>query len=285
MTLIGIHGIGQDRIGVRQLAREWGDGLSSGARRAGIPQAGLPDPLFDIVYYAHLYRGEAETLGEETASEHEIGLEEAEFLQAVLAELDPVAAAETAPPPEVLNRFVGAFACPAWLTRTMLWVDERSNRQVSETLVRRLRQVWRYLTEPALADDIRGLLHDRLTAAPESRVLAAHSLGSVVAADLVARGAFPSGRNRLVTMGSPLAYGVVRDRMLDGRAFPTTLPCDWYNVHDPRDVVTASHGLAGLVPGVTDIRIGNWPGNAHAAANYLRRPQTARALLDPQEPA
>ncbi|CAL9428381.1 hypothetical protein [Streptomyces sp. enrichment culture] len=285
MTVIGLHGIGQERVGARQLAREWSAGLTAGARRAGIPQARLPDPLFDIAYYAHLYRPGAATLGREAGPEDEIGLEEAEFLQAVLAELDPVAAAAHTPPPDVLNRFVGVFACPAWLTRTMLWLDERRGRRISETLVRRLRQVWRYLTEPALADGVRELLGDRLRAAPEPVVLAAHSLGSVVAADLVAGGAFPPGGSRLVTFGSPLAYRVVRERMLDGRSFPAAPPCDWTNVHDPQDVVTASRGLAGLVPGVTDIRVGNWAGNAHAAANYLRRPQTARALLVPREPA
>ncbi|MBP2215961.1 hypothetical protein [Arthrobacter sp. CAN_C5] len=115
---------------------------------------------------------------------------------------------------------------------------------VAERLKKPLRQVTAYLTDQALHDDIqtRVLAH----VGPETRVIVGHSLGSVVAYEIVAQH-LPTPLPLLVTLGSPLGLrSIIYDRL---RPQPPGYPVGarrWVNISDRNDLVAAEPDLSGL---------------------------------------
>ncbi|AII10558.1 hypothetical protein [Rhodococcus opacus] len=118
-------------------------------------------------------------------------------------------------------------------------------------------------------------------------VVVGHSLGSIVAYDLLTR-LPPSQKVRmLVTAGSPLGFPIVQKNLLGkqpGRkpAVPAkvpTRPAAWLNAYDVLDIVALVHPLAGMfeesVPGqLIDERTHN-PTGPHAIEDYLADPDIA----------
>lgn len=107
-----------------------------------------------------------------------------------------------------------------------------------------------------------------------------HSLGSVVAVDLLAHLPRNVHVRRLITIGSPAgATGTFRqhpEALL--RDFPYHRVGSWVNVLAPWDVVTRGLGVAHLFPAAVDVRI---PGGQHAAAAYLSHPAVGKLAADP----
>jgi hypothetical protein len=122
-------------------------------------------------------------------------------------------------------------------------------------------------------------------------VIVGHSLGSIVAYDLLTR--LPASHNiRLfVTAGSPLGFPIVQKNLLGkqaGRppAVPAsvpTRPAAWLNAYDVLDIVALVHPLAGTfgesVAGqLADERTHN-PTGPHAIADYLSDPDIAVPIV------
>lgn len=118
-------------------------------------------------------------------------------------------------------------------------------------------------------------------------VVVAHSLGSVVAIDLLNH--LPPGVRirRLISVGSPAGtQGFHRsgpERLLDARNFPFHLVDSWINLFSPWDPVTFGRGLGGVFPAAGDVRI-DLPRWEHAAELYLAHPNVARVVADAVRP-
>lgn len=108
-------------------------------------------------------------------------------------------------------------------------------------------------------------------------VLVAHSLGSVVALDLL-REYRPAHVTSLVTCGSPLGLDAVQRRMPGGPAVPEGIR--WTNVWSAADIVTVGAPLTNdWGPGVTDIEIEGRRDDPHAFGTYLSAPEVAHAVV------
>ncbi|TDV36831.1 hypothetical protein [Actinophytocola oryzae] len=253
---VGVHGIGQHRVSPGRLADRW--------RRA----LGRADVTFELAYYAHLYSGHSGRLGDdEPDSAEQVPSEaEIEFVAEVLSDVpdtEGVGAEELGPP----------ALWPSFVNRALVAVDRRWGRSAGGVLLRCVRQVYRYLSHPALAEEIRGVVTDTIAGRPG--VVVAHSLGSVVVFDALTRGLLPPGTS-LVTIGSPLSWPTIR-RRIDGGSPPEG--CSWHNFHDLLDVVTGGHGLGPAQAGVVDHQVSNGWLDPHAAVRYLRQPSVADAVL------
>lgn len=146
--------------------------------------------------------------------------------------------------------------------------------------MRPFEQARNYLKKPQIRAHVLDIVLGKL---PQSGklVIVAHSLGSVVAADLVPR--LPLGLEvaALVTIGSPLANGSfdVDDLRKTLRDPPANLAW-WVNFWNVRDLVAAHRGLSSVFPWMVDFRIdtkGLFP-KAHAAVEYLRNQSVAEAV-------
>lgn len=111
-------------------------------------------------------------------------------------------------------------------------------------------------------------------------VIVGHSLGSVVAADLLRR--LPPGLKcvGMVTIGSPLAncrFDV--DLLRDALKEPPTNLSWWVNFWNPLDPVAASRGLSSVFPWLLDIRVTtNTDLHVHDAENYFKQEAVAAAI-------
>lgn len=142
--------------------------------------------------------------------------------------------------------------------------------------MRALPQARRYLENDATRANT---LHRVLATLPESGpiVLVAHSLGSIVAADLLTR--LPAGVTvaGMITLGSPAGHLALHrgsDRLEVLRDPPENLAW-WLNVWGGADPVTGLRGISHRFPWVLDIAL---PAARHPMENYLGSPVVATAV-------
>lgn len=127
------------------------------------------------------------------------------------------------------------------------------------------------------------VLHRVLESLPQqgSIVLVGHSLGSVIAADVLTRIPDKLEIAGMVTVGSPLAQGNFDLGKLetDLKEPPATLQW-WVNFWSRTDPVTALRGAASAIPWLLDIRVPTVisPVHGHYAAEYLEEPLVGKAV-------
>jgi PGAP1-like protein len=144
-----------------------------------------------------------------------------------------------------------------------------------------VKQVTRYMRDRALREEIETCVREAIT--PDTRVVVGHSLGSVIAYEVLAASAADLGVTTLVTLGSPLGIpNVIFDRLTPppehGKgSWPSCLD-RWHNIADPGDVVALVKKLSPLFGGgVTDWLVHNGA-KAHDAKPYLTAEETGRAI-------
>ncbi|WP_406631969.1 hypothetical protein [Amycolatopsis sp. WGS_07] len=231
-------------------------------------------------FYGDLFRPEGERLavGDPllTAADVQPGLEEDLLLAwwSEAARVDP----KVAPPGvDTLVRVPGSV-------QTALWQLSRSTffgGLALRALVFDLKQVRRYLQDQDLRKAARAAVGKLITG--ETRVVVAHSLGSVVAYEALA--AIPGHQVRaLVTLGSPLGIGnLIFDRLDpapgDGiGVWPGADSLVWTNVADRGDVVALEKDLRPRFGSrVNNVLVHNGA-HAHSATAYLTATQTGSAI-------
>jgi len=141
-----------------------------------------------------------------------------------------------------------------------------------------LPQVKRYMQSEGTRGAILQLILDNLPGSGDI-ILVGHSLGSVVAIDLLDNLHEGLRVRRFVTIGSPASSRPLHensDRLL--KKFPYARVDDWTNFFDRRDVVTGGRGLASTFPGAQDFTIDI--GGQHGANTYLGHPSVSGLLAD-----
>jgi hypothetical protein len=128
----------------------------------------------------------------------------------------------------------------------------------------------------------RAIMRRVLEAVPkrDELIILAHSLGSVVAADLLYQLGRETRVRLLVTLGSPLGIPKLRDHLARTyRRFPFDRVGAWLNVVGSMDPITGGRGLNWVFPEVLDVYVdtGDWR-SAHHASNYLDQDVVARAI-------
>lgn len=128
-----------------------------------------------------------------------------------------------------------------------------------------------------------GVLNRILRQLPDegSIVLIGHSLGSVIAADLLPRIPNELKIAGMVTVGSPLAQGNFDLNKLDTNLQDPPSNLEWWvNFWSATDPVTARRGAATAVPWVLDIRVPTrlQPLAAHDAHEYLSNELVGQAV-------
>jgi superfamily II DNA or RNA helicase len=144
---------------------------------------------------------------------------------------------------------------------------------------RRMPDVHRYATSDATRRAVIERVHAALPTSGRA-VLVAHSLGTVVALDLLHY--LPDGLTieLLVTLGSPLALKPLRDELM-GAGY--TWPCQhlrgWVNAYDPADFVTAGEALEPIFDDeVLDVQVDNGRKEVHRGYRYLSHGTLGRML-------
>lgn len=279
--IVAIHGIFQEQLGAHQLLRPWNDALQDGLEAAG--GRGVPAPEFAMAYYGRLFltqddAGRPVTKGPSVIhdasnvraiDELDLDSEEEAFLTAAAFELHEVTS------PDQAKARVPAAARP--LTRLLA---QRVDGRMTLSFVSALRQVRLYLTDDGLATQARAEVEHIV--ADGCRVLVGHSLGSVVAFEVLALR--PDLEvDTLITLGSPLAMKTVASRLRAGTADADwALPGGvrrWVNAYDEGDAVSAAGRVGKLWPQAEDYTVTNGD-HPHDATRYLGKRITGQTILE-----
>jgi hypothetical protein len=279
-TVVVIHGIAQQLRGEHTLRDRLLAALQDGMALCNGAIAG-EDVAFAA--YGALFRPPAEVLAPEPYYDAEDVAEgyEQELLLALWrrgAEVDPRV---VSPDEEVL------FRTPVWARRALAALSRsKFLAGVAErAFIGDLKQVRAYFSDTEIREKAQGALADMISI--DTRVVVAHSLGSVVAYEALC--AHPEWPVRtLVTLGSPLGLpNLVFHRL---QPTPTAGPSPrgawpgsvdtWTNIADAGDIVAAVEDLRPLFGDrVRQIRVHNGS-NAHDMRPYLTERMTGRAILD-----
>lgn len=325
-TLLFIHGRSQestDEIArdaqrlsayVEAKKRGWLGGLAKGLLAAGRPPVDASKVLFP--FYGNALaaairsyeaaggrRPELEIFAEDASAQDAAVLETkaAVLLDAAralnfdaakeLGYADPEAGEELAarPPSEDMELGWGdALRLP--VLRAALQFLSRKTGAPTVIIERFLDDVAYYLEAKDMRETVLGVVEDELEArlpAGGDVVVVGHSLGSIVAYDLLTRLRASHNVRLFVTAGSPLGFPIVQKNLLGKQAgsppaVPAnvpTRPAAWLNAYDVLDIVALVHPLAGTfresVAGqLADERTHN-PTGPHAIEDYLADPDVA----------
>ncbi|MFE6755758.1 antibiotic ABC transporter ATP-binding protein [Streptomyces sp. NPDC057684] len=284
-----VHGVAQQFEGPELLSLRLGAALRDGVKLA-TGTVLRPEDVACAFYGNCFIEPGTRSNGLPAWDEHDVedGLE-AELLDAwwrQAAEIDDA----VEPADEEGTRGPAGYAASRMLLSR--WVRERLNgltqarffQPVSERiLIGELKQVRRYLDEPPVWQAARAAVAAEI--GPDTRVVVAHSLGSVVAYEALCENPdWPV--TDLVTVGSPLGLPVIHRRLsplpVEGRgAWPGGV-VRWTNVADSGDIVALVGALApqfvsGPGDGVDDRTITNGA-RMHDFERYLTAPKTGTAV-------
>jgi endonuclease G, mitochondrial len=284
--LVFLHGRSQQGRDPAVLRATWAGGLNRGLGLAGLPPvdpAGVHLPFYGDVLQG-LVSGDAgarESVSS-TASTVEAFAPEATGARAVYASLLEDAAhrrgfvqglVETGGTERegFLDSVIGPLA-PAlgWLANVTHLDDW--------FIAAAFRDVALYLDDEGVREQV---LRTVLAAMPTSgpTTLVAHSLGTVVALDVVTR-LSPDVQLRLITAGSPLGLDAVTKRLLIGGPERPARLTRWVNAWCPADAVAIGCPLARTWgPGVVEFVTANALDRAHDMAEYLSDPRVAREVV------
>lgn len=272
--IVGVHGVGKQRLGGNTLLKDWQPALADGLDRADGP--GLAADDLRIAFYGDLFRPPGNTLavGDPmfTADDVDEGFEAELLLEwwAACARTDPAV-----PPPgaDTLARSPRAVQTALRVLQNSRYFAELSLR----ALVFDLKQVRRYLTDPSLRAEARGRVEAAI--GPDTRVVVAHSLGSMVAYEALCARAGDHQVRALVTLGSPLGMRMVFDRLRPEPGGWPGVP-RWTNIADEGDVVAAVKDLSLLFGTGVAGKVVHNGSHAHDATSYLTAKETGRAVAE-----
>lgn len=283
--VVCVHGVAQQRETRETLHEKWAPALCGGVSLAG-GHLDASDVL--CASYGGLFRpaGRHLGVGDPLIRPQDLDEYEQELLTTWWAEAARTDAAVIAPDARTLSartpRSVQVALRALSGSRFFAAIGERA-------LLGDLRQVRDYLHRPGIRARARQLVAEAVT--PDTRVLVGHSLGSVVAYEVLC--AHPEWPVRiLVTLGAPLGIpNLIFDR-LDPSPRPAAAQGEdtvrgvwpgeareWSNIADERDVVALVKDIRpAFGPGVNCWLIDNGA-HAHDVKPYLTAAETGRAIL------
>jgi hypothetical protein len=262
-TIVLIHGIAQEQYSADLLESQWVPALAGGVRTAGFPdiadrlrtRAGADGIDTRMAFYGHLFlRPGMQGAGDDSLTPAQEALAEQlslEWLQRAqaratdekqrqvaaieLAQLRPDPARQAQGLRSMVRGFYNSLARLRWFARL-------GNAIVQRFVVKALSQVTCYLSNDAARAEIQQIVLNLIGA--DTRIIVAHSLGSIVAYEVAHRLNHPLPL--LVTLGSPLGVNtIVLPELRPLASFPQQVR-RWVNVADRDDLVAAEPNLTDL---------------------------------------
>jgi hypothetical protein len=282
MRLLLVHGRSQGGKDPVKLKAEWLDALSKGLQKAGLAMPANVD--IDFPFYgdrldefARQFALPADPAivpkGSPVFDEYqEFRRQIADEMRARAGITDAQVRAEMGPAP-VAEKGVENWG---WVQAIVRLLD-RHLTGVSETTIEVfLRDVFLYVKRPGVRNVIDKIVADMVK--PDTAVVVGHSLGTVVAYNVIRAAARKIPL--YVTVGSPLGIRAIR-----GTLSPIGNPVGtkgWYNAYDAHDIVSLyplDKDNFDVDPAITNNgTVQNWTDNRHGIVGYLDDANVAKAV-------
>ncbi len=276
--VVGVHGMAQEQKTRPELWKLWYPSLRGGMELAAGRYVAIPS--FDLAFYGKVFlsddaQGKPVAKGNGPAAAPRLpespGDDELAFLDEAVNEV----AAEAGPKDKGVPK--GLTGVPAVLQPLAGRLARRFSGSLALTFITALRQVRLYLEDEDTASQIRAIVTGMIDA--ETRVVVAHSLGTVVAFDALSRDDSPEV-GTLITLGSPLGMKAVSSRLAArlGNG-PSPRAAHWINIFDPADPVAAAGAVSLMWPQAGDFTVDNGD-EQHDVTRYLGKRVTGQAVVD-----
>ncbi|MEV5409033.1 serine protease [Thermopolyspora sp. NPDC052614] len=280
--LVFLHGRGQERHDPERLRRAWTAGLNTGLTRAGLATIEPADVWFPfygdrLTQAVRPREAAARSLEEIAADPASAAAPPTPSARDLYENLITQAAVRAGMPAERLAPAETLGAPPIILHRALSWLAAATALDgLSIALI--FADVAAYLDDRQVRESVLAAVMETLPASGRV-LLVTHSLGTVVAMDLLTRLNPALDVEMLATVGSPLGLDGVYRRLLIGGPERPARVAHWLNVWCPADPVTIGCPLADDWRGeLTEISVTNPVDGAHDIAEYLAHPEVAHAI-------
>jgi hypothetical protein len=284
MKLVMVHGREQGGRNPKELTKEWVDALSYGLSRAN---SALPRGTEVLSpYYGDILQRLVSEIDTVLSSQAMAKGAQADIDRAFRGEmLQEIALTIGLTPNDIAREFTGEPTMKgplnwAWVQATLRALDKVPGLN-SQAIDAFTRDVYVYLTYPGVRASIDGIVAEVMD--DEPCVVVAHSLGTVVAYNvLCARDATPHFP-RYITLGSPLGIKAIKRHIERPLRVPHCVG-DWFNAYDDRDVValvpldTRNFPVTPPIENKSDVK--NFTDNRHGISGYLADPIVARKIVE-----
>lgn len=244
--LVFVHGRAQENKDAVALKQLWVETFKRGLAKSGLALPVSEDHIH-FPYYGQALHDLVSGMPAKDAARVVVKSaggnadDELEFMGAVMREIQHSAGISDSQVREMTETAFVEKGPSEWVQGILAAVDRCMPGVSGATIALLTNDVWQYLRNPGLARKIDTGVRAAFNSA-ESVVVVSHSLGTVVAYNLLRREGEQSGWRvpLFVTLGSPLAVAAIRSAMV-----PISSPVgvsNWFNARDPRDLV-ALHPL------------------------------------------
>ncbi|MGV9539836.1 trypsin-like peptidase domain-containing protein [Nocardia beijingensis] len=296
--LLFLHGRSQHGRDPELLRREWTAGLNKGLTLAGLSPLDPADvyfPFYGDRLAALLQPVEETVLAPETmAVDHALAMAPSapparqlyeQILQNAAADAGmPADDDQSADRIEVEGLGSIGSAIVSRLQRQLSWLAARTD--LDELIIAQVfRDVAMYLADERVRQAVLDCVLETFPASGRL-TLVSHSLGTVVAMDVLTRLQPQLDVAVLLTLGSPLGLDAVHDKLLVGGPHRPERVGDWLNAWSAVDPITIGCPLRHLWKGqLREIPVDNPKERAHSIAEYLSHPAVAQAIHNGVAPA
>ena len=285
MNILLVHGRNPTGKEPKELLEHWLAAIEQGCSAAGLtapPGETFTMPLYGDRFDA-LLEGVDAPLAEQIGQRDLDSLDPQylEFRQAFFEEVRTGAGITDSQVSDELE-LLGAERNPSRVQRAqaaLQALDKYMPRLTEGALDGYARDLWVYLATPHIRDDIDRFVFASVGSEPT--LVLGHSLGSLIAYSMLRR-VHNRPIPRLITLGSPLGLGAVKNQFRPLN-FPDGIG-DWFNGYDERDLI-ALRGLGSdafpVQPPVRNEKhLVNQTRNCHGATGYLETALVASALIE-----
>lgn len=167
----------------------------------------------------------------------------------------------------------------AWVQAVARLIDRHFTSATDATIETFMKDVFLYLTKPAITKAINKTVEDMLT--DDKTIVVAHSLGTVVAYNVLRKNKAKLATTKFVTLGSPLGIAAISAKL--GVLENPAAKVGWYNAYDDRDVVALNPLDSSYFPVnpsiINNNGVKNHTENRHGIVGYLNDGGVAAAII------
>lgn len=275
MRILMVHGIAQGGRKPGDLETIWAETLQEGfhlARKPWPVTVKIDFPYYGDALDALVAQSKLPTPADVVAKGRGQNLDFEKFMQSTLEQMQQTA---SIPDTDVRAQMDPAASQEkgiqnwGWVQAIARVIDNRLTPASNFTIEKFLREVFVYIARPANAKVIDDIVVAKLTAEPT--LVIGHSLGSVVAYNVIKRQRRTVDLRGFVTVGSPLGLRAVSVKL--GVAENVASPVSWYNAYDERDIVALNPLVKPWFPVdpkiVNNNQVKNNTDNRHGIVGYL----------------
>ncbi len=277
--LVFLHGRGQQGHDPEQLRRYWTAALNGGLTRACLPTIAPADVWFpfygsQLVQAMQTREGIPHSPWEAAGDPVEAAAPGSGSTRRLYEQMIIEAAAQAGRPAKHPAREEGLSDA---VHQGLSWLADTTN--LDQLLIAAIfADVAAYLDNQRIRDTVLDCVLQTMPRTGQL-VLVSHSLGTVVAMDLLTRIDPRIEVELLVTAGSPLGLDSVFERLLAGGPQRPDRVAHWFNAWCPSDPVSIGCPLSDHWQGeLVETPVANPAGHAHDIEEYLAHPEVAQAI-------